>query len=36
MELPRMIGKRVPNLSSSKEVFENESKPYQDALKQAG
>ena len=36
MELPRMIGKRVSNLSSSKEVFENESKPYQDALKQAG
>ena len=24
MELPRMIGKRLSNISSSKEVFENE------------
>ena len=30
-----MIGKRVSNISSSNEVFENESNPYQDALEQA-
>ena len=35
-ELPKMIGKRVSNLSCSREVFENESKPYMDALHQAG
>ena len=31
-----MIGQRVSNLSCSREVFENESKPYMDALHQAG
>jgi len=31
-----MIGERVSNLSYSREVVENESKPYMDALHQAG
>ncbi len=35
-ELPKMIEERVSNLSCSREVFENESKPYMDALHQAG
>ena len=34
-ELPRMIC-RLSNLSSSKEMFEIESPPYEEALKNAG
>ena len=34
--LPKMIGKRVSDLSSSKEVFEKEKPIYQQALKNAG
>ena len=32
-ELPRMICSRLSNLSSSKEMFEIESPPYEEALK---
>ena len=35
-ELPRMICSRLSNLSSSKEMFEIESPPYEEALKNAG
>jgi len=35
-ELPRMICSRLSNLSSSKEMFEIESLPYEEALKNAG
>ena len=31
-----MIGKQVSNLSCSRGIFDNESKPYMDALYQAG
>ena len=35
-ELPKMIGKRVSQLSSSKAIFENEATIYNAALKNAG
>jgi len=35
-ELPRMICSRLSNLSSSREMFEIESPPYEEALKNAG
>ena len=35
-QLPNMINNRISNLSSSKQIFQNESKAYEDALKSAG
>ena len=35
-QIPNMIQKRISNLSSSKEIFLNDIKPYQDALINAG
>ena len=35
-QIPNMIQNRITNLSSSKEIFENEIKPYQEALITAG
>ena len=34
--LPKMIGKRISDLSSSKEIFDSEKSIYQEALKNAG
>ena len=34
--LPKMIGKRILDLSSSKEIFDSEKSIYQEALKNAG
>ena len=34
--LPKMIGKRISDLSSTKEIFESEKPFYQEALKNAG
>ena len=35
-QLPLMIANRISNLSSSKEIFEQEKGPYEDALRSAG
>lgn len=35
-QLPDMIADRVSNLCSTQQIFENESKPYQEALEKAG
>ena len=35
-QLPKMISKRLSNLSSSSEVFNSAAPPYQNALKQSG
>ena len=34
--LPKMIGKRILDLSSTKEIFDKEKPIYQEALKNAG